>query len=233
MKERPLPFMTDMIHALENVKPGVWPAEPIDPSKPYKCQTRRVITPSWMLCMSPEDEPEWFIENCRYGAVGDRLWIRETWATIKEYDHLRPTDIPLFDRPRMLYYAAWTGAAKYSDHRGKWRPGMFMPRWASRFDVEIKSIRVERVQDISLEDAIAEGIADQGLEDVYSIGGTFLRRSFTTARYNYRYKKWVTAGQHFSEVDSYRTLWDTVNAKRDFGWSVNPWVWVIEFMRLR
>jgi hypothetical protein len=97
--------------------------------------------------------------RCPYGQPGDRLWVRETWATTNTCDYLAPKEIWRYEHPPMLYYSAWTGAARESKNRGKWRSPIHMPRWASRITLEIKSVRVERVQEISEEDAIAEGIS--------------------------------------------------------------------------
>jgi hypothetical protein len=89
-----------------------------------------------------------------------------------------------------------------------WHPSIFMPRWASRITLEVTGVRVERVQDITRTDIRAEG---------------------------------VTIPAHMSNEDSYkaaylkawRDLWDSINAKRGYGWDVNPWVWVVEFRRLQ
>lgn len=80
-----------------------------------------------------------------------------------------------------------------------------MPRWASRITLEVVSVRVERVQEISAADARAEGIRQP--------------------------KDWETwSDQH--GILEYRNLWNSINAKRGFGWDKNPWVWVIEFRRV-
>jgi hypothetical protein len=89
-------------------------------------------------------------------------------------------------------------------------PSIFMPRWASRILLEVTAVRVECVQDINEEDAIAEGLSDE-----------YIRKEFPPAEC---FRK-PTAREAF------RTLWDSINAKRGYGWDVNPWVWVIEFKR--
>jgi len=81
-------------------------------------------------------------EKARY-AVGDHLWLRETWA-------VRPED----NRP--FYRATYAGACEIP-----WRPSIFMPRWASRLTLEVTAVRYERLQEISEADAIAEGITWQ------------------------------------------------------------------------
>lgn len=227
MKERPIPFMADMIRAVLNTKPGVWPAEPVDPARPFKWQTRRVINPQppkdydriasdtgmiwrdkYMARFENDKRPlGMHTVYCPYGIPGDGLWAKETWAVYNGYDALKPSDIPLHDRPPLLWYAEWTGAARDSSNRGRWRPSMFMPRWASRIDLEIKAIRVEPVQQISDQDVIAEGVAIE-----WPGPGPEPYRRNLLAVYSY--------------------LWNKINAKRGYPWSANPWVWVIEFMRL-
>ena len=81
---------------------------------------------------------------------------------------------------------------------------MFMPRWASRITLEITDVRVQRVQAISVEDCIAEGMS------------TTLREHEACT----------------DLVDQYHYLWDGLNAKRGFGWDANPWVWAISFRRV-
>lgn len=95
------------------------------------------------------------------------------------------------------------------------KPSIHMPRWASRITLEVTAVRVERVQEISEQDAIAEGLPFNGS---YYLGGVHRIKGTP--------KCWTLAAQ------AYRALWDNLNAKRGYGWDVNPWVWVIEFKRL-
>lgn len=86
-----------------------------------------------------------------YGKPGDRLWVRETWATVKSYDHLKPSEIPHGGtRWPVVWYAADPGAAGLyqtgSEFVGKVRPSIFMPRWASRITLEVTAVRVELVE---------------------------------------------------------------------------------------
>ena len=109
----------------------------------------------------------------------------------------------------MLYYQDPGGGIWYradndewlQDHES-WRTPLFMPRWASRITLEITGLRVERLQDITEEDAVTEGLPPRE------------QTGFDTARYRYH------------------ILWDSLNAKRGYAWDSNPWVWVIEFKRL-
>jgi hypothetical protein len=92
---------------------------------------------------------------------------------------------------------------------GKWRPSIFMPRWASRITLKITDVRVERLQDISEDSAMAEGAQKYG----ETPDGELL---FDVGSYRYGFK----------------LLWDSINAKRGYGWDANPYVWVIEFRRV-
>jgi len=143
---------------------------------------------------------------CPYGQPGDRLWVRETWAAPHAYDHLPPRLVP---RDARIHYAA-------SEERGGllWRPSIHMPRWASRLTLEITEVRVERLNEISEEDAKAEGIAYQ--DDAKEIGRGRLSHDgsvlYDTAR------------------EAFVKLWESINGPGS--WDANPWVWVVSFRRL-
>lgn len=103
-------------------------------------------------------EAKWF--SCPHGGVGDRLWVRETWQINHvDYDRgpipkTRPTDADILYRADGEFWEQF----EIDEGGSVWRPSIFMPRWASRLTLEIAAVRVERVQDISEEDCIAEGI---------------------------------------------------------------------------
>lgn len=160
---------------------------------------------------------------CPYGQPGDRLWVRETWLEDPEDDgtwaytqYVGCKGSPLSDIPRKfqkpehcIYREGWDG----SDLR--WRPSIHMPRWASRILLEIVSVRVERLQDISEADCWAEGIeALDGLLDDLAIIHLAKRmgRSFEDA------------------APTYAALWESINGAGS--WDANPWVWVVEFKRV-
>jgi hypothetical protein len=121
-------------------------------------------------------------------AVSDRLWVRETWAPLSALKHNDPGTQALIDGG---FYRA--DDSSHDDEIDQWRPSMFMPRWASRLTLIVEDIRVERLQDIAEEDAIAEGIlpcphgnGDQWVD--YPVGSS--------------------AAGWASPIDSYRSLWD-------------------------
>lgn len=148
------------------------------------------------------DDGEWGCK-CPYGQPGDRLWVRETWADVRRMG---------FDRDLFP-----TGAAYKSDCEGqdsldvaadygvKWKPSIHLPRWASRITLEIDEIRVERLNDISEEDAIAEGFDSSTL-------GTGAASFTGHARY------W------------YKQLWNSIHGP--VLWTLNPWVFVLKFRRI-
>lgn len=93
----------------------------------------------------------------RYGGPGDRLWVREAWRTTGcggRADDMPPRDL----QPHPVWYVA-DGTAPVDECCGKVRPGMFMPRWASRITLNVTGVRVERLKTISHADAVAEGMA--------------------------------------------------------------------------
>ena len=118
---------------------------------------------------------------------------------------------------RTVYYAAderletqdWPEGLWNVD---KWRPSIHMPRWASRITLEVTNVQVERVQDITNDDCGAEGVlpVDSECQDLTGA--------------------WVEVDDYFHP---FIELWDSLNAKRGFGWDTNPWVWVINFRRIR
>ena len=153
MNEKPILFSTPMVRVLLNTKPGVWPAEPIDDSKPYKSQTRRIPrgydkAVTWCEDMSNICPPEIgviqslkdiFIENCLYNP-GDVLWVRETWTKKVTQGFTYRADLDDPDYPTM-----W------------WKPSIHMPREAARIFLEVKSVRVERLQGLTESDSKQEG----------------------------------------------------------------------------
>jgi hypothetical protein len=183
MNEKPILFSGEMVRAILDGR---------------KTQTRRVMKPQ-----PRQLENHIAIKNrkrhCPYGKPGDLLWVRETWASHEYMDDTRPSDFTKSAQMLPLWYRA--NNQMYNFNQGKWRPSIFMPRWASRITLRVTDVRVERVQDISEADARAEG--------VLKAGGASL--SLYAARH------------HFSQ------LWDRINAKRGYGWDINPWVWVVEF----
>lgn len=142
-------------------------------------------------------------------AVGDILWVRETWAAPHGFDTLKPSEI---ENGMPVHYAATAELGGTNNLGGLiGRPSIFMPRWASRLTLEVTDVRVERLNDISHEDALAEGVT-KIRDHCYVIKG-----------FDYD-----TAGLcHSSPVTPYAKLWDHING--DGAWEANPFVVAVSF----
>lgn len=185
MKEKPILFSAPMVLAILEGR---------------KTMTRRTVK------VNPDDEG---FKICPYGQVGDRLWVRENYRFSSAHDDLKPSEVPVGDA---VEYFADTTTKNYLD--GKCRPSIFMPRWASRINLLITDIRVERLQDISEEDAVAEGC----LNDVVLVKDDHGRDI------DYR---GLCAKERFQD------LWDSINGKRPgCSWEDNPFLWVVSFKRV-
>lgn len=220
-----------------------------------KTQTRRIVKPNaWVDddCDAGYDgqtvgvPPYIDKSRCPYGQAGDRLWVRERWriGAFRQADGAFPNRFaldflasPELARTPWCYppIDAWTKLSRQSlqecakaaaagskdlweDGDGwgwehgkspcRWRPSIHMPRWASRITLEITGVRVERLRDISEADAIAEGIE----------------------RKDSVWKDYRTDGGWSCPINSYWSLWDSINGPGS--WDANPWVWVVEFKRI-
>ena len=155
-----------------------------------------------------------FAYDCPYGKIGDRLWVRETWQQFFPKDWER--------WPAMLDYyhkkCAWNNECKIfykangpEEHpeygKVNWKPSIHISRIHSRIDLEITDIRIEKVQDISWDDLVAEG---------YLMENCINRPSI----------KYATMS---ALLEWFIPLWDSINAKRGYGWETNPYVWCISF----
>lgn len=143
---------------------------------------------------------------CPYGKTGDRLWVKETFA-VSSGDN---RDEKNGKGNCAVYRATWNDGVL----DGLWKPSIFMPRYASRITLEVVSVRVERLQEISEADAIAEGIERSAAE--------FKNYDATDKAF-----RWL--GGCGAAVLSYKTLWESINGEGS--WNLNPWVWVVEFKR--
>ena len=170
--------------------------------------------------------------SCPFGAVGDRIWVRETWAILGNEDgccidweeklckadersaariyrascEQRPGNYGLWSIPDD---ADWKPHTKDYQYEGAWRPSIHMPRWASRILLEITNVRVERLNAISPADAIAEG-APPSHPSIDCVSQEYGFPDFSRSWFG---QTW----QHIYGEES---------------WDANPWVWVIEFERV-
>ncbi|MDX0610734.1 hypothetical protein GOC90_25260 [Sinorhizobium medicae] len=209
MADRPILFSAPMVRALFDDR---------------KTQTRRIIKPQPFasgyydgeieinVIPANDQYPKAFRFNANAvggGAIleevfeprinaGDRLWARETWQGLSFGDY-QPTKSSLCE----VRYAATDPCADLdAEARGyPWRPSIFMPRWASRLTLIVTDVRVERLQDISDADSIAEGVEQ-------------------SAKFPGRYL--TPAGDYAVPKVAYQRLWENINGKG--AWDANPWV---------
>jgi hypothetical protein len=146
--------------------------------------------------------------KCPYGQVGDIIWVRETWS--------RPFLIGADDKEYFLYKATDMDTLGY-----KWKPNIHMPFVACRLFLEITSVRLERLQSITHEGAIAEGVQIVKNEDFFNLP------LHVKAYKDYELPK----ANYYQRPDySYSSLWIKINGHES--WWANPWVWVIQYKRI-
>lgn len=198
MSEKPILFNTEMVRAILDGR---------------KTMTRRVIKSdvSNQFDIDTDGTAFAYIDQatgysykpqdiCKY-KVGDILWVRETWR-------------------KNQYGTGWSWDYKASPEywnmpeEWPWKPSIFMPRDAARIFLKVTGVRVERVQEITEDDAMDEGVKDP---------------------YDYQppayYEQPQIKGLGINK-SAFAGLWDSINAKRGYGWDKNSWVWVIDFERV-
>jgi hypothetical protein len=216
MKERPILYSAPMVRAkLEdrktktrrtrgldkiNLNPGAWRFDGwISGSFDLKDNGKAVWSP---IGNSKYDISGSIKVRCPFGVVTDRLWGKETYRFSWSNNQLKPSEV---QKGSATWYEC---DGQPEEWCGKLRPSIFMPRWASRILDEIVSIRVERLQDITEADAIAEGVYSEpnGRDTEYGQDehGPF----------------------YWTAKQAYRSLWESINGPDS--WDLNPWVWVIE-----
>jgi hypothetical protein len=161
-------------------------------------------TPCGMPAKSMQDK----IIRCPYGQPGDRLWVKETTVKVEDWGYQGPVYLESETGRQVVedgLSPGWDDMTEVEPDEIKLRPSIYMTRSMARILLDITDVRVERVQDISDGDVAREGVAWSSMQ----LGN----RHGSPAR------------------DAFADLWDSINAKRGYGWDANPWVWVIEFKR--
>ena len=212
MTERPIIFSGDMVRAIIDGRKtqtrrvlGFQPLEILTPRNRTKRSLDQVTrmwsgTRTWFALTERGQTVEGnrgTAFRCKYGEVGDRLWVREAFF---DHDNGRPMPATRSELLERVEYRATPWDHEFADPEecGPWRSPIHMPRWASRLTLKITEVQVQRVKEIGRIDAQAEG---------------FER----------------TPGLPIDPRDWFRSRWDSINAKRGFGWDANPWVWAITF----
>lgn len=192
MADRPILFSGPMVRALLDGR---------------KTQTRRTLNPQ------PDDIVEGQISTQLRIAVGDRLWVREAHALLSRLAYrgsIGTGTIAQQEHPTDGYTAAVFREGFDRSGRPQWRPSIHMPRWASRLTLTVTDVRVERLQNCSEADAIAEGI------ERHKSGWM----PYSTAFYD---GDGITpANYHADPRISYMQLWDRINGRG--AWDANPWI---------
>lgn len=218
VRERPMLFNGEMVRAIREGR-KTKTRRVVNPRYPFEVDEREdgSLWPFFPSYVTGEPDVEWL--ECPFGEPGDRLWGRETYRghTGSIVQDGAPDGYEL-----CLAYAAggYSGtlrvdSAAYNRHIGdparRWRPSIHMPRWASRITLEITEVRVERVREITEEDARAEGCSwSDGAPEVDT-------GQFTEQPYEAR--------------EEFQHLWNAVSEPR-FGWDADPFVWVVSFRRV-
>ena len=210
MSERPILFNAPMIRAIQAGR---------------KTQTRRFVNPQPFALpkrqgvlneLVDNPSPLWFdnrrMFSCPYGQPGDTLWVRETWGVTGKLEKVRgQVEDAIPDGMDGPFYRA---DGCHEDSGLRWRPSIHMPRWASRTNLTVTDIRVERLQGISEEDARAEGITDGGCLACGMSEPCGCAYPTPDAR------------------DAFINLWDSINGdKPGRSWAENPFVWIPTFER--
>jgi hypothetical protein len=207
MKERPILFSAPMVRAILEGR---------------KSQTRRVVKDTGLYAIEDHHGAETAMRErrnlatrCPYGQPGDRLWVRETFQPLfaDGVENHSETDWKT-GKGYAISYPATDGIQEFLDLddniSSACKPSIHMPRWGSRIMLEITGVRVERLQDISDDDCLAEGIAQVVRERLPSI---------------------QQCGEYdaidVDPVAEYRALWETINGSG--AWDVNPWVFAVGF----
>lgn len=207
MNEKPILFNAEMVNAILSGR---------------KTQTRRIMKSDCMEIAERDDGLLWpWREDCErggdiwypcpLGAVGDQLWVRETFCLVNDAQYGEADWIDYRATPRysQKHPAGWD--CEPSDPEAlKWTPSIHMPRWASRINLLITGVRVERLRDISEQDAMAEGVSVvETPASLKSFGEAF-------------------GLTHCPKISAFANLWQSIYGS----WGNNPWVWVIEFERM-
>ncbi|MFD3249869.1 hypothetical protein [Rahnella aquatilis] len=220
MKERPILFNAEMVKAILSGR---------------KTQTRRVIKPQpssgvrkSVLVKSGVEDGHGRELVCPLGQPGDHLWVRETFSLLGNEDGC-PVDwndnivTDKKDAERIYKASCWQKPNNYGiwsvpdremEFDGAWTPSIHMPRWASRIQLEITKVGVQRLQEISSGDAVREGICQLPASGRYCInpGDQYF------------------GGASHSAKEVYSWLWESIYGEGS--WQANPWVWAIEFDRV-
>lgn len=236
MKERPILFSAPMVRAILDgrktvtrrvVKPQPEMREVAGVASMLSFKTRHGS--GWWLWPNARDQ---VLAECPYGQPGDLLWVRETHSLHQTHGQHRGDDkrwgpwggLPTKVSPDGTQIAYYREGFDRCDG-GRWRPSIHMPRWASRITLEVTGVRVERLQDITPAQILAEGVRipatpeGRALIDISTKHGpaAFLPKLNDASPDDLLRAHWAALWVQINGIDS---------------WNANPWVWVVEFKRV-
>lgn len=214
MKERPILFSAPMVRAILAGRKTV--TRRIVSAKVPKGYEFDGYSPAGVRCSRPSGSTGEQLLPCPYGAPDDRLWVRETWAPWSHDVEERGEAAVIADAKAQMPWASIVYRAEANGGHvdvKRWRPSIFLPRWASRILLGVVSVRVERLHEITEEDARREGV-----DDGPGLGGRL-------------YPGTGAARGALGHRKVFSLLWEMINGKRA-PWDSNPWVWRVEFRRL-
>lgn len=220
---RPISFVDELIRAiLEDLKTETRRIARIEPTWSFPSPARYIDGFVYRWGPAAVNDPKAERVACPYGKAGDRLWVRERFVAMKrngEVCKIQDADAVVFRDG----FGKWkdSGITFQVDNietkwtARTWRPPMHLPHWAHRIDLEVKSIKVERLQEITEKAAVAEGFK----ETVVREHGRVIARS--------------------TALEKFRDKWNLINGKRKdpndgkpLVWDKNPLVWVVNFKRI-
>lgn len=222
MKQRPILFSTEMVQAIlagrknqTRRTTGIKNLSKIRGDYEFKgmIQENGVIKAKFFFNFLQED----LLVKSPYGEPGDVLWVRETHTHTRDAIHSDGGWIYKASEDGRLFedtYEHW-----------RWKPSIFMPKEAARIWLKITSINIERIQSISRDDAMAEGICElskdnmrtwkYGIPDIDGLPKSNIG-------HGWEWKEWKS-----SPYDAIKSLWCKINGTDS--WQLNPWVWVVDF----
>ncbi|WP_010462420.1 hypothetical protein [Pseudomonas mandelii] len=226
IKERPILFSAPMVRAIQEGRKTVTrrpirfqPDVPVTDAIPRRNFPHGPATIDWYWRpkhghLNGVPSAGWDFK-CPYGQPGDRLWVRETWFCdhfeVMRGPYLKPDDLDIGEAREdgTLVYAA-DGLTPFEAEQPAWKPSIHMPRWASRILLEITDVRVERLQNISGDQAEAEGV-----------DAAMCQQYLETSPSRFECKEAVIHG--------FAGLWQSTGGN----WDANPRVWVVEFKQVK
>ncbi|EBG5297091.1 hypothetical protein FI178_19430 [Salmonella enterica subsp. enterica] len=236
MKERGMIFNGGMVRAILDGR-KTQTRRPVKNVRPDNCLTIHPATATRSGVYTHVMDAPKYDGLCPFGVVGDRLWVRETWACLGNEDgccvdwngrlckgdeksaariyrascEQKPVDYGWWSIPDD---ADWKPHTENEKFEGAWRPSIHMPRWASRILLEITDVRVEQLHSISERDALREGLFQLPASGRYCLQPGM---------------QYFGMASH-SAKEVYSWLWASIYGEES--WAANPWVWVIEFKRV-